>query len=546
MKRKVLIEKKENHVWTFFLEEDQIAEIHCAKSDEQEKVHQIGDIYVAKVQNIVQNIGAAFLEIEPGVNCYFDLRDAQNAFFTHKIGKKPLCIGDELVVQISREAVKTKVPTVTGNISLTGRYAVLTHGNTRIGVSSKISKKDREAYKERLQEYQNDQYGLIIRTNAKDAAFEDVLTEIEQLKAEYEHLLKYAASRVCFSCLKSAPPSYITDLKNVYMDGMEEILVNDAEIYEKICSYFKKEMPENLELVHFHDDSGYPLGKIYSTETAVEHALAERVWLKHGGYLVIQVTEALTVIDVNSGKNVRKKGDDESTLKMNLEAAKETARQIRLRNLSGIILIDFINQDEEKNEETLLKEFRYFLAKDPIQTTLVDITGKIVIADDILIYAAGTLVVLTYAELVAWMNSPAGRKLANDITSVIVDGITFTGNIISVTRQWVNSTRTELVEAAKVYFEKAGCDKKQGKDNKKEKSQKSGASDGEKTPESNPEDFTKLKNGQGYKDKKGNIWKKDQLHKDHWDVSDPKGKKVKEVDFDGRKIWPGGPKNKNK
>ena len=81
---------------------------------------------------------------------------------------------------------------------------------------------------------------------------------------------------------------------------------------------------------------------------------------------------------------------------------------------------------------------------------------------------------------------------------------------------------------------------------KKEKSQKSGASDGEKTPESNPEDFTKLKNGQGYKDKKGNIWKKDQLHKDHWDVSDPKGKKVKEVDFDGRKIWPGGPKNKNK
>ena len=320
MKRKVLIEKKENHVWTFFLEEDQIAEIHCAKSDEQEKVHQIGDIYVAKVQNIVQNIGAAFLEIEPGVNCYFDLRDAQNAFFTHKIGKKPLCIGDELVVQISREAVKTKVPTVTGNISLTGRYAVLTHGNTRIGVSSKISKKDREAYKERLQEYQNDQYGLIIRTNAKDAAFEDVLTEIEQLKAEYEHLLKYAASRVCFSCLKSAP-------------------------------------------------------KIYSTETAVEHALAERVWLKHGGYLVIQVTEALTVIDVNSGKNVRKKGDDESTLKMNLEAAKETARQIRLRNLSGIILIDFINQDEEKNEETLLKEFRYFLAKDPIQTTLVDITA---------------------------------------------------------------------------------------------------------------------------------------------------------------------------
>lgn len=284
MKRKVLIEKKENHVWTFFLEEDQIAEIHCAKSDEQEKVHQIGDIYVAKVQNIVQNIGAAFLEIEPGVNCYFDLRDAQNAFFTHKIGKKPLCIGDELVVQISREAVKTKVPTVTGNISLTGRYAVLTHGNTRIGVSSKISKKDREAYKERLQEYQNDQYGLIIRTNAKDAAFEDVLTEIEQLKAEYEHLLKYAASRVCFSCLKSAPPSYITDLKNVYMDGMEEILVNDAEIYEKICSYFKKEMPVLREVVTLQ--TAKPLGTYLQDYNVNTPAITENAYGKGKAYYV--------------------------------------------------------------------------------------------------------------------------------------------------------------------------------------------------------------------------------------------------------------------
>ena len=375
MKRKILIEKKEKKIWTFLLENDSITEIHCTPENDEKARYQIGDIYIGKVQNIVANIGAAFIEIAPGVNCYFDLQGVPTALFTYKIGKKPLCIGDELLVQISREAVKTKAPTVTGNLNLTGRYAVLTHGNTRIGVSSKIPKKERDAYKLRLQAYQNDRFGIIVRTNAKEAPFEAVVKEIEDLKKEYERLTSNAMSRVCFSCLKSAPPSYITDLKNVYMDGMEEILVNDAEIYEKICSYFKKEMPENLELVHFHDDSGYPLGKIYSTETAVEHALAERVWLKHGGYLVIQVTEALTVIDVNSGKNVRKKGDDESTLKMNLEAAKETARQIRLRNLSGIILIDFINQDEEKNEETLLKEFRYFLAKDPIQTTLVDITA---------------------------------------------------------------------------------------------------------------------------------------------------------------------------
>lgn len=374
MKRNVLIEKNGEHVWTFFLENDDIVEIHCASADEKKTAHQIGDIYIGKVKNIVQNIGAAFIEIEPGVNCYFDLKDAQTAHFTQKTGKKPLCIGDELVVQISREAVKTKVPTVTGNISLTGRYAVLTHGNTRIGVSSKIPKKDRDEYKARLQELQNDQFGLIIRTNAKDAAFEDVLEEIETLQTEYTRIMQQAVTRVCFSCLKSAPPSYITDLKNVYMDGMEEIIVNDPQICEKIRSFFHTEMPERMDLIRYYDDAPYPLGKLYSTQTAIENALKERVWLKHGGYLVIQVTEALTVIDVNSGKNIKKGGDDSVTLKLNLEAAKEAARQIRLRNLSGIVIIDFINQELEENEETLFREFRYYLSQDPIQTTLVDIT----------------------------------------------------------------------------------------------------------------------------------------------------------------------------
>ncbi len=104
--------------------------------------YQIGDIYIGKVQNIVANIGAAFyIEIAPGVNCYFDLQGVPTALFTYKIGKKPLCIGDELLSRSAGEAVKTKAPTVTGNLNLTGRYAVLTHGNTRIGVSSKIPKR---------------------------------------------------------------------------------------------------------------------------------------------------------------------------------------------------------------------------------------------------------------------------------------------------------------------------------------------------------------------------------------------------------------------
>ena len=302
------------------------------------------------------------------------MKDAESAIFTAKIGKKPLCIGDELVVQISREAVKTKAPTVTSNISLTGRYAVLTHGNTRIGVSSKLPKKMREEFKEKLCSYQNDRFGIIVRTNAKDVSFQEVEGEILKLKEEYERISAAAPTRTCFSCLKSAPPSYITDLKNVYTEGLDKIVVGDAELYARIRSFFESEFPDGAELLRLCDDPDFPLGKRYGTETILEKALREKVWMRNGGYLVIQPTEALTVIDVNSGKNIGKEKNEAGIMKINLEAAREAAHQIRLRNLSGIIIVDFINLEEKENTAALLKEFRCCLAKDPIQTTLVDIT----------------------------------------------------------------------------------------------------------------------------------------------------------------------------
>ena len=375
MKRKLLIEKRDNRIRTYFIEDGDIVEIHSASASPSEADrHRLGDIYIGKVSNIVPNIGAAFIEIEKGVNCYYDMKDVKSAIFTHKSGNKPLCIGDELVVQISREAIKTKAPTVTGNLSFTGRYAVLTHGNTRIGVSSKIPKSLREEYKRELASLQNDDFGLIVRTNAKDAPFEDVLEEINALKDEYYSLVRTAETRVCFSCLKSAPPSYIADLKNVYMDGMEAIIIGDHDLYTRIHMFFQAELPEKLDLLELYDNPSFPLDKLYSTQTALDKALMERAWLKTGGYLIIQPTEALTVIDVNSGKNTSKSDSEDGAMKVNLEAAREAARQIRLRNLSGIIIVDFINLKRDENTQRLLHEFRYYLSKDPIQTTLVDMT----------------------------------------------------------------------------------------------------------------------------------------------------------------------------
>lgn len=373
MKRKILITREEHSVWTWEVEDSEVVEIHCSPMEQNQKPV-LNSIYVGKVQNIVANIGAAFIDIG-GVNCYYDLSQAKHAFFTNKIGKKPLCIGDELVVQITREAAKTKAPTVSSNISFTGRYAVLTFGNTRIGASAKIPKLQREELKAKLQVLKNEDYGIILRTNAKDVPFEVVLDEIKKLQNRLEHLKETAMHRTCFSCLEAAVKPYIADLKNVYLDGLEEIIVEDGDVFEEVRSYLETEQPESLTILRKYEDRALSLAALYNLRKVRERALNKHVWLKHGGYLVIEPTEALTVVDVNSGKDISKKNTVESYLKINMEAAQEIAKQMRLRNLSGIILIDFINLDDEDAMQKLLKSFRYYLSKDPIQATLIDVTG---------------------------------------------------------------------------------------------------------------------------------------------------------------------------
>lgn len=373
MNRKWIITRLEEKIITSVIEDDQVAELHCMDSAAGETVA-LGNIYVGKVKNIVQNIGGAFIEIGDGAECYYELEGNPTPIFTHKIGKKALCIGDELLVQVSKEAVKTKVPTVTSKLNFTGKYAVLTYGDSRIGVSSKISKEEKERLQELAKPYITEKYGFILRTNAKETSAEMITAEIERLVKEYETLMDTAQTRVCFSCLTQAPKQYLADLRNIYQEGLSEFIVEDKDIYEEVKVYLQQQQPEDLDKLRLYDDAQLPLHKLYSIETHVSNALREHVWLKSGAYLVIQPTEALTVIDVNTGKNVSKKKDEETYYKINVEAAKEIARQIRLRNLSGIILIDFINMEQSEKMELLLETFRKELKKDPIATTLVDVT----------------------------------------------------------------------------------------------------------------------------------------------------------------------------
>lgn len=373
MERKLIITNWNDHVLTSVLENGEIVEFHCSKEDEKNEAV-LGNIYVGKVKNIVPNIGAAFIEIAKGVECYYAVAENKNPIFTQKIGKKPLCIGDELLVQVSKEAVKTKVPTVSSNLNFTGKYAVLTTGDTRIGISSKLPKDSREYFQNLASAYQSDAYGFIIRTNAKEVSAEVVKMELQQLIQEYENLVHVANTRVCYSSLKKAPKQYLSELKNIYQDGLTEILIEDSALYDEVAQYLHQHQPEDLKKLRRYEDRLLSLNKLYNVEKKLENALKEKVWLKSGAYLVIQPTEALTVIDVNTGKCIGKKQDERTYLKINMEAAKEAAKQIRLRNLSGIILVDFINLDNKELMKELTDAFQRELRKDPISTTLVDIT----------------------------------------------------------------------------------------------------------------------------------------------------------------------------
>lgn len=347
--------------------------------EQEESGSLLGNIYIGKVQNIVKNINAAFVDLGGGKTGYYSLTENRTHLFA---GRLPaLCPdrtvkqGDELVVQVARDAVKTKDPVLSSYLNFTGKYAVLTMGKNQVGFSVKIrDEKWKEEVKEYLDALKDERFGVIVRTNAMEAAKETIGNEVLALKGKMEELLAKASCRTCYSVLESAEPSYIAGLRDTYAGSLEAIVTDIPECHKRMKAYLEENQPDDAVKLKFYEDSSVPLIKLYSLEAAMEEASGRRVWLKSGGYLVIEPTEALTVVDVNTGKYTGKKNVDDTILKINLEAAAETARQLCLRNLSGIIIVDFIDMTKEEHKKLLLARLEEELRNDPVKTVLVEMT----------------------------------------------------------------------------------------------------------------------------------------------------------------------------
>jgi ribonuclease G len=368
MKQFVFTEWNKKKLGILF-EDGKAMEIRCYEADSI-----LGNVYRARVSNLSPNINAVFVDIKKGESCYLSMDDYH--------GEK-LKVGDLVTVQVVRDKIKTKRYAVTTDISLQGDYAVTTLF-APVGVSSKITDSARKKELKTLMQNlliaeQDAQFylaegnvaeierikkltlGGIIRTQAEHAEDAAITREIEGQARLLYSIMKKSEYATQYTCLYHTEVEYIKDIRRMHALQDVEIVTDIPEVTEAIS-----------EIPLYTDE--YTLTLRYSLASLLEKTLSKRAYLKSGAYLVIEPTEAMTVIDVNSGKSIKGKNAEEQFLKINIEAAKEIARQLRLRNISGIVMIDFINMKEESHNHELMKNLAEYVRTDPVRTTVVDMT----------------------------------------------------------------------------------------------------------------------------------------------------------------------------
>ena len=315
----------------------------------------VGNIYVGYVKDIVKNLNAAFVEIDGESKGFLSLKN-----YPQKIKQ-----GDKILVQVAGDKVKTKDYLLTWKLNISVGSVILTVGNNNFSISKKIDDSLlREQYKNSFSHFCTDEYGFILRTNAQSKDLKNLENNINEAIEIYNQTVNK------FNFLKAKTLVYKKDKQLEVLEDFvlkkDGMVITDVEqIYESlkaadICASFNDEKKINL------------INK-YSLEKHLQNSLNRHVWLKSGGYLIIEHTEAMTVIDVNTGKADFKSNRDKTIQKINEEAAKEIARQLQIRNISGTIIVDFIGSDELKNGN-LIAVMRQEVKKDYVSCSVVDIT----------------------------------------------------------------------------------------------------------------------------------------------------------------------------
>ncbi|TPG71435.1 Rne/Rng family ribonuclease [Brevibacillus laterosporus] len=343
----------------------------------------VGNIYRGRVKKVLPAMQAAFIDIGEEQEAFLYIDEAlppgwkvQNRGAAKPNIRTLVQVGEEKIVQISKEAMGSKSPRLTSEISLPGRMLVYLPSAGLVSLSRKIVD---GVKRERLRTWATDSLvegeGIIIRTMAEDASLEHLQTELDFLRAKWREAVQEAGKKKTPSLLLSADHAVTRLLLDRSEDQMSEVVVDDAVLYHELRAQAKAIHPAMFNKIQFYQGKTSVLDS-YGVDKEIEKALYRQVWLKNGGFLVIDQTEAMTVIDVNTGKFTGKSGQqlEDTVTATNVEAAQEIARQLRLRDIGGIVIIDFIDMKQARNQQLVQEALQRELEKDATNSYVMGFT----------------------------------------------------------------------------------------------------------------------------------------------------------------------------
>ncbi|HEY4398461.1 MAG TPA: Rne/Rng family ribonuclease [Acidimicrobiia bacterium] len=340
-----------------------------------------GNIYLGKVQNVLPGMEAAFIDIGTPKNgvlyrgdVAYDHNDVEES---HPRIERLLKNGQSVLVQVTKNPIGAKGARLTQEVSLAGRFVVMVPGQPETyGISKRLPDDERKRLRRVLEGLRPPDAGLIVRTAAEGATDVELRRDVERLRAQWEQISKVASRTKAPSLVYQEPTLVVRVIREEFTKEYRGVVIDDRDLYEEVRGYVEAIAPELAERVEYYDpeEEGLPLYERFHVQEQLLKALDRKVWLPSGGSLIIESTEALTVIDVNTGKNVGRTNLEETVYRNNLEAAEEVARQLRLRDIGGIIVIDFIDMEIRKNRDDVIRAFRDALARDKTRTQVFDIS----------------------------------------------------------------------------------------------------------------------------------------------------------------------------
>ncbi|MFO7654157.1 MAG: Rne/Rng family ribonuclease [Candidatus Krumholzibacteriia bacterium] len=393
MRKEIIVNSSPHEVRVAILEDGELVEMLVERADARRIV---GNVYKGRVSSVKPGLQAAFVELGLDKAGFLHASDLQHSGADEENGAPPtagprgrgrtrnerapeidkvLKVGDEVIVQVTKEPISTKGPRLTADVSLPGRYLVMMPMGKHVGVSRKIEdRRERVRLKQLLQKNRPDTGAYIIRTAATNV-------EEEAIKQDVRYLADLAGEIKAKAEASQAPALVHEDvgmvvglIRDIFKDDVDELVIDDRDDYERLLTYVRSFAPELKGRIRLYKGD-LPIFDSYEIEPEIRKSLERRVWMKKGGYLIIEPTEALVSIDVNTGRFTGKRNQEETILQTNMLAAKEVARQLRLRDVGGIIVIDFIDMESEQNRKRVFNEVRQHLKRDRARTKVFQVSG---------------------------------------------------------------------------------------------------------------------------------------------------------------------------